>query len=185
MHASKAPHLIWHASGAASSTAQPLLCSILPCIANLVICGIVDLPAHSYLNYYHELYYELLTNFMGKGDKETFAYAMLSVGEPVHTVSRPTDALGIKRSSCELLRDGHLVCTPLFACNTMVQRDPGGGVLFLHSNLNKWTLDLPDRCGSKFVYLSVCAFVCLTYAGYASTVYVQPPAHQSTCGSTC
>lgn len=31
---------------------------------------------------------------MGKGDKETFAYAMLAVGEPVHIVSRPTEALG-------------------------------------------------------------------------------------------
>jgi hypothetical protein len=37
-------------------------------------------------------------------------------------------------------------CETLLAANTMAQRDPAGGyVVFLHSNLNKWTLDLPDK----------------------------------------
>ncbi|KAJ9529574.1 hypothetical protein QJQ45_013920, partial [Haematococcus lacustris] len=98
----------------------------------------------SYLNYYHEVYYELLTGFMGKGDKETFVHAMLAMGEAVHTVPYPTMAVGMWRKACHVDSHLHPSCEQLLSINTMAQPCPNGHrVLFLHSNLNKWGLDLP------------------------------------------
>lgn len=38
--------------------------------------------------------YEMFTCYLGKGDKETFAYAFMSVGEPYSLVRTPPRAIG-------------------------------------------------------------------------------------------
>eukprot|EP00879_Flechtneria_rotunda_P022141 GHRR01023363.1.p1 GENE.GHRR01023363.1~~GHRR01023363.1.p1 ORF type:complete len:208 (+),score=33.28 GHRR01023363.1:210-833(+) len=38
--------------------------------------------------------YEMFTSFLGKGDKETFGYALLAAGEPMHIIATPPGSLG-------------------------------------------------------------------------------------------
>ncbi len=37
-----------------------------------------------FMNLQNQLFYELLSNYMGKGDKETFAFAALAVNATFH-----------------------------------------------------------------------------------------------------
>lgn len=49
------------------------------------------------MNVHAALYYELLSNFMGKGDKETFAYAMLATGTQYTVSPTPVGSVGIMK----------------------------------------------------------------------------------------
>jgi hypothetical protein len=42
----------------------------------------------------------MFTCYLGKGDKETFAYAMAAVGEPYATVRTPPRAIGTTGVAC-------------------------------------------------------------------------------------
>lgn len=42
----------------------------------------------------HLLRYEMFTCYLGKGDKETFAYALMSAGEPYTMIRTPPRAIG-------------------------------------------------------------------------------------------
>lgn len=98
------------------------------------------LLAH-YMNLEWELYYDLLSNYMGKGDKETFAAAFSAVKQPFHTVATAPGSIGINRLRCA----SETQCSEQFFGNTMTQFDPSGKLLFLHTNLSpKWHVHLPD-----------------------------------------
>ncbi len=43
------------------------------------------------------LYYELLGNFMGKGDKETFALGLSVAGLPYHVIATPVGSVGFNQ----------------------------------------------------------------------------------------
>lgn len=49
------------------------------------------------MNVHAVLYYELLSNFMGKGDKESFAYALLAVGSSYTAVPTPVGSIGVMK----------------------------------------------------------------------------------------
>ena len=49
------------------------------------------------MNMQSGLYYELLSNFMGKGDKESFAYALLAAGGSYHTIGTPVGSIGLDK----------------------------------------------------------------------------------------
>lgn len=51
----------------------------------------------AFMNVHAALYYELLSNFMGKGDKETFAYAMLATGTQYTLSPKPVGSVGIMK----------------------------------------------------------------------------------------
>lgn len=97
-----------------------------------------------YLNAHAQLYYEVFTCYLGKGDKETFAYALAAAGEPYSVVGVPPAALGTTGTSMRCDARTHL-CVDEFTGNTMVQHSPDGKVFFLHSNLHKWDLRLPEK----------------------------------------
>ena len=43
------------------------------------------------------LYYELFSNFMGKGDKESFAHALRAARLHYHLLETPVGSLGISK----------------------------------------------------------------------------------------
>lgn len=49
------------------------------------------------MNLQSRLYYELLSNFMGKGDKESFAYALLAAGQAYHLIGTPVGSVGLDK----------------------------------------------------------------------------------------
>lgn len=54
----------------------------------------------AFMNLHAGLYYELLSCFMGKGDKETFAAALAAIGMPYTVISTPLGSAGLRRASC-------------------------------------------------------------------------------------
>ncbi len=50
-----------------------------------------------FFNVQSALYYELLSNFMGKGDKETFAYALLATNASYSLVPTPVGSVGVRK----------------------------------------------------------------------------------------
>ena len=61
----------------------------------------------AFMNLRAGLYYELLSCFMGKGDKETFAAALAAVDAPYAVISTPLGSAGLRRTSCR-----HNLLTP-------------------------------------------------------------------------
>jgi hypothetical protein len=55
-----------------------------------------------YFNLNSFLFAPLFTNFMGLGDKETFAFALISHGLPISTIQHHTHTVGIPRRICKL-----------------------------------------------------------------------------------
>jgi len=51
-------------------------------------------PPNNNTNTHQLTRYEIFTCFLGKGDKETFAYAMAAVKEPYYVISSPPASLG-------------------------------------------------------------------------------------------
>lgn len=95
----------------------------------------------AFFNMQSNLYYELFSNFMGKGDKESFAHALRAARLHYHLMPTPVGALGIIKQSCS--RDQR-ICWQEFAGNTMTQHDTDGNLMFLHTNLSpKWSLEIP------------------------------------------
>ena len=53
----------------------------------------------AFFNLQSKLYYELMGNFMGKGDKESFALGLSVAGLPFHLVSTPVGSIGWNQGS--------------------------------------------------------------------------------------
>ena len=51
----------------------------------------------AFFNLQSRLYYELLGNFMGKGDKETFALGLSVAGLPYHVIATPVGSVGFNQ----------------------------------------------------------------------------------------
>jgi alpha 1,2-mannosyltransferase len=49
----------------------------------------------AFFNIKAKLYQELMSNFMGKGDKETFAFGLLAQEIPFHLVRKSVGSIGI------------------------------------------------------------------------------------------
>ena len=54
----------------------------------------------AFFNLESELYYELFSNYMGKGDKESFAHAMQAVKQPFALVPHQVGSIGETRRNC-------------------------------------------------------------------------------------
>ena len=97
-----------------------------------------------FMNCQGSLYYNLLTNYLGAGDKETFPMAMRMLRLPYHDVGHafPTGSVGFTR--VQPRGDGAAPGSEErveFLSNTMVQYHPATGQpLLFHSNLNKFDL---------------------------------------------
>ena len=92
-----------------------------------------------YINLQGNLYYNLLTNYMGVGDKETFPAAMRMVQQPFEYVRHPTGSAGRQVSA---VIPGQSVA---LASLCMVQYHPDSGApLFFHNNLAKFSMDVPS-----------------------------------------
>ncbi|KAG2501658.1 hypothetical protein HYH03_000162 [Edaphochlamys debaryana] len=96
----------------------------------------------AYMNMYGGIFAELLSCYVGKGDKETFAYGMLAAGEPMWVSPVPAGSAGVRSTVCAPPGRG-AVCRLQYMGNTMVQHDPDGAPLFFHTNYHKWDLALP------------------------------------------
>ena len=57
----------------------------------------------AFFNMQSNLYYELFSNYMGKGDKESFGHALRAARLHYHLVPTPVGSLGIIRSALALL----------------------------------------------------------------------------------
>ena len=82
------------------------------------------------------LYYKLFTDYMGEGDKETFAHAFLTEGLPEYTVPHPVQSIGAFHTV-----EGEVKHIQY----AMLQRRPDGEPVFMHQNIFKTTFfNLPD-----------------------------------------
>ena len=54
----------------------------------------------AFFNMQSGFYYELFSNFMGKGDKESFAFAFAATNTPYYKVPHPVGSVGQMRSYC-------------------------------------------------------------------------------------
>ncbi|GBF93077.1 hypothetical protein Rsub_05688 [Raphidocelis subcapitata] len=98
----------------------------------------------AWFNSYANFWYEIFTCFLGKGDKETFAYGMAVAREPYYVITTAPAAIGTTGTSMTCSPRTKL-CVDEFTGNTMVQHDTRGWPLFLHSNLHKWDMRLPEK----------------------------------------
>lgn len=96
-----------------------------------------------FFNLQGELYYPLMTDYMGLGDKETFPLAHLVLRQPYHFVDYAVGVVGIHKTT----KVGQ---NPLFSGNTMIQHRPdrqpqqNNSILFLHANSPKMAVALPN-----------------------------------------
>lgn len=58
----------------------------------------------AFFNMQSGFYYELFSNFMGKGDKESFAFAFAATNTPYYKVPYPVGSVGQMRSYCRCAR---------------------------------------------------------------------------------
>ena len=92
-----------------------------------------------FLNLQGSLYYNLLTNYLGVGDKETFPAAMSMLRQPYAVVPYPTGSAGRR---VKPMIEGH---AHALASICMVQHHPETGLpLFFHNNLAKFDMDVPS-----------------------------------------
>lgn len=67
----------------------------------LLPCRVWDaLMLAAFFNMQSGFYYELLSNFMGKGDKESFAFAFAATNTPYFKVPHPVGSVGQMRTYC-------------------------------------------------------------------------------------
>ena len=127
----------------------------------------------AYFNMQSGFYYEIFSNVMGKGDKESFPFAFAATNMPYYKIPYPVGSVGQLRSYCRYVLHPPLIggrhpyisvkplgrpclshvdpCSPdqrfcwnEFTGNTIVQHDLSGNMLFLHANLSpKWNLHIP------------------------------------------
>ena len=88
------------------------ICGVSLCQAGYDQCRLVAPTLHpwrrawdalmlaAFMNLRAGLYYELLSCFMGKGDKETFAAALAAVGAPYTVIATPLGSAGLRRKAC-------------------------------------------------------------------------------------
>ena len=76
----------------------------------------------AYFNSYPGFYYEILSCFMGKGDKETFAAALVATKTPFHKIETPVGSVGLAAVTRRCL-GGQRWCFEGYAGNTMTQHD--------------------------------------------------------------
>lgn len=81
-----------------------------------------------FFNERHQVYHKLLY-----GDKDTFKFAWLALKSPFYMIKSDVSNCGFLGPSGEFLGV------------TMVQHGPDGEILFLHRNLLKWDISLPDE----------------------------------------
>ena len=86
-----------------------------------------------FMNANSGFFYGLTVNYMGIGDKELFAMAFLHLGTPYGLVSHGPDSVGIR---------DHMHAEVLG--NSMLQHAPDGSPMFLHANLGKPTVHVPE-----------------------------------------
>ena len=97
-----------------------------------------------FLNCQGVLYYNLMTNYLGMGDKESFPLAMRMLKQPYHSVGEayPVGSVGLEGAPRVLGGP------PALQSTTMVQYHPATGLpLLFHSNLNKFSLNVPVLWG--------------------------------------
>ncbi|GIL68802.1 hypothetical protein Vafri_22039 [Volvox africanus] len=138
-------------------TATPEVAQILNISASLIPAGsfesgqmVIDKARHwrglvlaAYMNVYGAVFSELLSCYIGKGDKETFAYGMLAAGETMWVSPVNPGSVGLVTVVCS--PPGRATkCREQFLGNTMVQYGTDGLPLFFHANYHKWDLALPD-----------------------------------------
>ena len=84
-------------------------------------------PALSLAAYFNSapgFYYEILSCFMGKGDKETFAAALAATRTPFHKIGTPVGSVGLFGLNEKRCWAGQRWCSPGgYAGNTMTQHD--------------------------------------------------------------
>lgn len=83
-----------------------------------LVCRVWEgLQLAAFFNMQNNLYYELFSNYMGKGDKESFGHALRAARLHYHLLPTPVGSLGIVRSlpACPLRVS--LCCSCLHACS--------------------------------------------------------------------
>ena len=93
-----------------------------------------------------DVYYKLLSDYMGQGDKETFAAGLRLAGGAVNLLRPEVAAAGRFQRSCQLWA-GFTACSEEFGGSAMLQHAPDGAPLFLHSNMDKLVLAVPPHFG--------------------------------------
>lgn len=71
-----------------------MLCYSIPCLVCRVWEGLL---LAAFFNMQSNLYYELFSNYMGKGDKESFGHALRAARLHYHLLPTPVGSLGIIR----------------------------------------------------------------------------------------
>lgn len=98
-----------------------------------------------FMNLKHHLYFDLLTDYLGWGDKESFPFGQIVTGKSYHLISTPVRSAGIPAYNCTDPIQPRLCKMTKFYGNTMVQHDPHGRVLFMHVNMPpKFSLHIVD-----------------------------------------
>ena len=102
------------AQGLVLGQGGPLLLACLPhqiiqatkhlCLSPRVWKGLV---LAAFFNLQSRLYYELLGNFMGKGDKETVALGLSVAGLPYHIIATPVGSVGFNQHAFGCLSQQH------------------------------------------------------------------------------
>ena len=101
-----------------------------------------------YFNLNAHLFAPVFTSWMGMGDKETFAMAILAHGLPVAVESQPPSAVGKIDKARKHQRRG------LYGSNTMAQFYQRQ-IMFLHANFEKWTLAVNAEFENRVSYWDV------------------------------
>ncbi|GIL84768.1 hypothetical protein Vretimale_14448 [Volvox reticuliferus] len=122
-------------------TAAPEVAQILNISASRLPAGsfesgemVIDKARHwrglvlaAYMNVYGAVFSELLSCYIGKGDKETFAYSMLATGEPLWVSPVKPGSAGLVTGMCSP-PGRRAKCKEQFLGNTMVQYGTDGEV---------------------------------------------------------
>ena len=74
--------------------ANTMSCYAMPCLACRVWEGLL---LAAFFNMQSNLYYELFSNYMGKGDKESFGHALRAARLHYHLLPTSVGSLGITR----------------------------------------------------------------------------------------
>jgi alpha 1,2-mannosyltransferase len=107
-----------------------------------------------YFNVHNEIYYKLVM-----GDKDTFRYAWLALGQSFHMMETPV-------GTCGYYDNGNFLGT------TMVQHDLSGEIMFLHRNLMKWSTTHPrEMCWEKIKYFPPEAGTRIYRFGYSERIH--------------
>ena len=89
-----------------------------------------------HFNIHHHLYAPLFTYYVGMGDKESYAMALLALKMNFTVVEHSPGSLGFMKPRCSWF-----ACEESMATNSMLQYAPDGSMMFVHANMPpKWYL---------------------------------------------